>query len=383
MNIAKTALSAIFVLSVAAFSVAEDRAILVAELDQYFSQSLATPSAFDARVRVECQPYPEGDLTPFTFVATAWCHLIYQNPGTYGSKMPLIENALDLAVQATAKRVGASGGDLRNLESTNQHGGHLARLAMALTAWRLAGGNRAGLVLVEEHLIKLLSIDVGARSGPITSHPGEIFPLDTTIALFAIDLHDRIESTDKASELISSHKKWIIEKGTDASTKLPDFKGGSNQARGSDLSLRLALWSELDREQGQKWYQIYRSKFWAKATVAQGFREWSNGDKTTDFRSGPILAGIGGSSTVLGLPASLSYHDSAASDLIFGQAGKLSKSRKSKDFISRILAKTIDKALVRSGIEPAPGFITGFLYGDAMAFYAASWHDYPDKVVGQ
>lgn len=359
---------------------AQEQRSLIAELDGTFTTALANPAAYEARVKQECGAYPEGDLLPFTFIASAWCHLIFQNPANSTAKLPLIESALDLALKIEG---------LKTPDATSKYGGHLARLGMALATYRLAGGNRSDLVAVEEKIIGVLTEQVTAKNGlPINSYPNEIRPLDTSIAVFAIDLHHRVLGSDQAAPLINAHRNWLLEDGIDSQTGLPGSElpgeGQVGPARGSDLSWRLALWSELDKTLSQKWYQIYRTNYWKKATVAQGFREWGSGDlKRIDYRSGPILADIGGNATVIGLCACLSHNDKTASDQIFSQADKLAKSRRSRDFISRILAKTMDSALRKSGIEPVPGFISGFLYGDAMAFYAVTWSDYPDRPVGQ
>jgi hypothetical protein len=125
-----------------------------------------------------------------------------------------------------------------------------------------------------------------------------------------------------------------------------------------------------------------KHNFCKKATVAQGFREWiSDEKKTPDFESGPILARIGGTATVLGLCVCQAHRDRSATDQIVKQARTLAKARKSRDIVSRVLIKGMDGAIRDMGIPTEQRYITGFLYGEAMAFYALSWHSYPAKPI--
>jgi hypothetical protein len=232
-------------------------------------------------------------------------------------------------------------------------------------------------------LAKLLA---DKRGHPITSSPGVIWPIDTAIALFAITMHDRSEGTSRSVHLVEQHKRWLTTQGIDRRVSLPASQvledGTLGPARGSDLSWRLSLWGEFDAPQSRQWYQIYRANYWKKASVAQGFREWiSDEKKTPDFESGPILARIGGTATVLGLCACQAHRDQLATEQIVKQARALSRARKSRDMVSRVMIKGMDGAIKQMGIPTEQRYVTGFLYGEAMAFYALSWHSYPAEPI--
>jgi hypothetical protein len=364
---------------------AQDRTVFLAELDATFSRLLQDPESYTALVAGEVGDLPESDLRPHTCVAMAWCHQIFENPQCFPEKMPLVETSLDQAIVACIRRVQSEEALLTHLDGSRK-----SQLAMALATYRLAGGARSDLVAFEKRLLRSLADLVAARQGaPIASNSQKTWVIDTSIAIFALNLHDRVQSSKAAQPMLEAHRKWLLEKGLDPQNGLPasalGVDGQLSPARGGDLSWLIGLWREMDPALSKQWYEAYRTAYWKKTKVAQGFREWSGDDEPQpqDLRAGPILAGIGGTGTAMGLCCSQANDDQTTTGLIIKQGNNLANSRHSRNLISLTIAKTMDVAISRCGITPTKGYVTGFLYGDALTFYAASWSDYPDRALAK
>ncbi len=368
-------------------SSAQDREPLLGKFDAAFTQYLTDPAAYSKKVESECGIFPEGLLFPYNLVALAWCHQIYRTPSTAPARLPKIETLLRKALASSTRTVKAPQGDFTQLSRVGDHGTFISQLAMALSAYRLAGGRAPDLLKVENHLHKLLVAELTKNGGsPIFSDPGVIWPLDTTTALFAIMLHDRAAGTSTVDPLLQQHHNWILTKGIDSTTGLPASQvlknGRLAVARGCDLSWRLSMWKELDPQQSQKWYKSYHSQFWKSSAISKGFREWS-GDhiKTADLDSGPIMSGVGITATALGVGAAESHSDSSSLAILLAQTKMLAEARTKTDFISKIKISTVDKAWNEIGVSTSRKYLTGFLFGDACAFYGLSWHAYPRQPV--
>ncbi len=364
---------------------AQNREGFLAELDSTFSRLIQDPNGYARLVAGELGDLPESDLKPHTWIAMAWCHQIFENPQRSPEKMPLVERALDLAIAACVRRVQSEEALLSRLDGSRK-----SQLAMALSAYRLAGGNRSDLVALEKQLLRSMAELVAGRQGaPITSNSEKTWILDTTVAIFALNLHDRVQGGNASRPLMDAHCKWLLEKGLDPENGLPASALGKDgqlsPARGGDLSWLIGLWRELDPALSRQWYQAYLTAYWKKVKVAQGFREWSGDDspQPLDLRAGPILAGIGGTGTVMGLCCSQANKDQTTAGLIIKQGNNLANSRNSRNLISMAISKTMDAAISKCGITPTKGYITGFLYGDALSFYSASWSDYPDHALAR
>ncbi len=364
-----------------------DRGVVLEELHRRFARDLEEPAKYRGKVLAECVDFPEGGLVPYTFPALGWTHMVFADPASLPERLPRIEGALRLAMDSAARQVESPGGDLRNLFSLQAQGAYLSQLGMALSAYRLAGGKDPRIVETETRIVSILEAALHERKGhPIPSYPDRICSIDTSIALMALHLHDRVEGSRRSEPLVARHLDWIEEYGTDRGTNLPSSRisteGRLAPARGCDVSWRIALWQEMAPHQGREWYQTYRAQFWKKSTAASGFREWGTDQiQVRDRQSGPVIAGIGGNATLLGIAACRAVGDQPTSNLLMAQALRLHTARQSRDLMSRIMIRSMDGATRQSGISTSAGYLTGYLYGDATLFYSASWHPYPEKPI--
>lgn len=361
---------------------------LLKDLELAFNRHLANPAQYSQRVKAECSIFPEGALFPYSLVALSWCHKIYRSPGSASTELPKIEKLLEMALGSSARVVRPPAGRFSELTTVGEQGVYVSQLAMALAAYRLAGGKRPDLIETENRLNAILVKALVSRGGkPIISNPGgEIWPFDTGIALFAVELHDRVAGSRNLPPLLQQHQSWILRHGTDSSTGLPASEVlGNGQlvpSRGCDLAWRLALWSQMDPSQSSKWYRNFRARYWKSSRLAKGFREWSHDKiKVVDLDSGPVLFGVGGTATVLGVCTAVAHSDRETVAVLCQQANVLNAARTRKDIISNAKIKTIYGGLHKIGIKTSRQYITGFLYGDVTTFYAMSWRPYPSKPI--
>ena len=372
-SILTTGLALLLLLSVAV-CYGQDRDKMVKTFEGYFQKELKSPAEYREKVNVVSKVFPDGNVLPYSLLAVGLCQRIYEKPGPLTKpRLPAVESAIELLLAANPEK-----------DLTKKHGMVYSHQAMALAAYRLAGGKRKDWEDYEAKLYPLLVELLEAKKGlPIDSFPDRVRPLDTTVALFALTLRDRVAGTQVAPPLVKAHLEWLNGDGADFETGLPcsEFfpdKKRATGARGCDLSWRLALWTEIDKKMADQWYRMYRIAFWHDDKFLKGFCEWG-GDREvkSDVESGPIINGVGCTATVLGPCVTRAFKDDQYDKIIIEQAAKLAKARKSRNPVSKVLTATVDKRLNEVGIPTDGQYITGSLYGDVMAFHALSWHPFP------
>jgi hypothetical protein len=344
---------------------------LAARLEKGFDGWLADPAAYETTVRRECRRYPEGDLFPYTLPAMAYAQGVYADPSRRAQALARMAPLLDRAVSAAALRTRAPDRDLVRLEAYGSHGVYLGQLGLALASWRLAGGDDR-YAAIEAHLAGLLADALAERGGaPIDSFPAYSWTFDTVPALAAVAAHDRLAATSRAAPLVAAHARWVREHGTEPSTGLPWSRvardgRGLTGPRGCELSWRIALLAQLDRDQAAALYRRYVEVHWLDRGSLAGFAEWPRGQsERADADSGPISLGIGATATAFGLAAARALGDRARLERLVAQVDEV-----------RSLA-VLGSAMGGGSSGFQPEYLTGFLYGDAVLFYAATWHEWP------
>jgi hypothetical protein len=308
----------------------------------------------------------------------AYAHRVYADPSRREHALARMAPLLERAVAAVAARTRAPGGDLTRLETYDRHGVYLGQLGLALASWRLAGGD-GRFDAVEEHVTALLVEALTARGGaPIDSFPAYSWTFDTVPALAAAAAHDRLAGTTAAAPLVAAHVRWVGEQGTEPETRLPWSRmgrGGRGLAgpRGCELSWRIALMAQLDRDHAAALYQRYVEVHWldhGRGSLA-GFAEWPHGRQgRADADSGPVQLGIGATATAFGLAAARALGDRERLDRLTGQVDQTRA--------LLVLGSAMGGRALTGGLfEFDPEYLTGFLYGDAVLFYAATWHEWP------
>jgi hypothetical protein len=319
---------------------------------------VAHGARYDAALASSRELLPEGDLLPLTLTAAAYARLVRRGEMELEQVLVPLSDALERAIHAAARRLDVDG--LGALDDVRGHGTHLGNLLYALAQWDAIGGGSRYRAL-STHLSEMLVRALDERQGaPIDSYPGERWPIDTVVTLSAL----RTLGHPRAEELLRAHREWTEESGTDRGTGLPYARVDTRTPmppRGSDLSWRIALISELDREWAAELYERYVARFWLARGGRTGFGEWADGRGGADVDSGPIVSGIGATASAFGLATCRTMEDGESRDRL---ASQLSEGRD---------AVEMAHGAVLGGLPIDARHVTGSLMGDAVLLYALSW----------
>ena len=137
------------------------------------------------------------------------------------------------------------------------------------------------------------------------SYSGQAWPSDITVGMAALALHDSFLEK-KYGDAIAS---WISKVKThlDSSGMIPhrvDPVSGETleEARGSSQSLILNFLFEIDPVFARQQFSLYKKHFLDTRFGLPGIREYRHGSTGFgDVDSGPVILGIGGSASVVGL----------------------------------------------------------------------------------
>ena len=159
-----------------------------------------------------------------------------------------------------------------------------------------------------------------AQSSPfLTAYIGQAWPVDSTVAMAALRLHDHLFPPQYAATIAA----WVAaaRERLDPSTGLlphqvdPTTGLALSPARGSSQSIIARFLREIDLAWGQEQYAGFRAQFVTTVGGLPGVREYALGaDGAGDVDSGPLLAGVSLSATVVTLGAALAWGDRALAD---------------------------------------------------------------------
>ena len=354
------------------------RSSVLSDLVSRFDRLLADEKDYTRKVRRECKGFPEGDLFPFTFPVLAYAALISRggaaDPGRIESMVWLLEQAR----QAVLKRVKPPDNNLMKLDSYGGEAVYLCQYHLALSAFRVATGDKR----FDEVLHHVAEVLLGAlkktRGQPLESFPGIVYPFDTLPCLASMNLYAKATSNSDLRPYIEEHLHWIIARGMDKKTGLPaskvDRKTYARLAppRGCDLSYRVALTAGIQRSEAIRVYKPYVKHFWKELLVAAGFAEWPDDRQgKADSDSGPIIMGLGMAASGFGLAATR----------LMGDGPRFLRLMKQLVDVRRMV-QTLQSperggkpALLGNSIAVRPGYYTGFLFGDCALFFALAWSD--------
>lgn len=137
------------------------------------------------------------------------------------------------------------------------------------------------------------------------SYSSGSWPADNMVALAALTAHDRLFP----ARFDSLRTSWLnnIKGKLDNNGLIPhsvDLRYGDfiGQARGSSQSLILAFLIEIDSNFAQQQYLKYKNLFVRKRFGLPGIKEYTNGSVGLgDIDSGPVILGIGGAASLVGM----------------------------------------------------------------------------------
>ena len=151
----------------------------------------------------------------------------------------------------------------------------------------------------------------------LPSYPGQAWPVDSTVAMASLRLHDKLFPPRYATTAI----RWVagVRANLDPATDLVphtadvDTGGPTAGARGTSLSLINRFLPEIDAEFANEQYVRFRELFLARPlALGPAVREYPEGTNgPADVDSGPLPLGISLSATVVTLGAARVHGDSS------------------------------------------------------------------------
>jgi hypothetical protein len=153
----------------------------------------------------------------------------------------------------------------------------------------------------------------------LTAYPGQAWPVDSTVAVAALRLHDTL----LAPRFAPTIERWLrdardrLDPATGLLPHRADPLDGRpvEGARGSSQSIIARFLSEIDPSWGREQYALFRRQFVDAPLGVAGVREYPLGNEGMgDVDSGPLLLGVSLSASVVTLGAALAQGDRALAD---------------------------------------------------------------------
>ena len=158
------------------------------------------------------------------------------------------------------------------------------------------------------------------RESPfLPAYPGQAWPVDSVVAVAALALHDSL-LPPRFVETTVLWRATALERLDPATGLLPhrvDPGDGSliEGARGSSQSIINRFLPEIDPGWGREHYARFRAAFVEAPFGLPGVREFPRGvERAGDVDSGPLVAGLSASATVVTLGAALRHGDRALAE---------------------------------------------------------------------
>src|SRR5262245_49124893 len=153
----------------------------------------------------------------------------------------------------------------------------------------------------------------------LTAYPGQAWPVDSTVAVAALRLHDTLLTARFAPtiELWLQAARARLDPSTGLLPHRVDPLTGQplEGARGSSQSIIARFLSEIDPAWGREQYALFRRQFADTPLGVAGVREYPLGNSGMgDVDSGPLLMGISLSASAVTLGAALAQGDRALAD---------------------------------------------------------------------
>ena len=354
-----------------ALSTEETLKVNASRLRERFDEWLEEPNVYSRRALLECSAFPEGRIYPFAIPALAYANLGLGAANERKHCAAQMRKLIDLLISTVIEDIRPPGGDLKRLTDYQNEGTRLATLNLTLACYALISDDGRYRSL-HDHISLLLCRALTVRSGqPLASYPAYTWYFDTIMALLSLELYDRAQGLARTGPLTAQHFAWLRSHATDPGTGLPvAYQGGL--PRGCDLSMQICLLQQLDSSAAQRLYVDYLHHHWVNFWFIAGFREWpkSKGPSPLgDIDSGPLVLGIGPTATGVGIGAAKAVSDTNRLSKLARQLQLL------PDFV-RLLEQG-GQELFGDQVRVSSQYVTGFLYGDAVLFYAITWVPYP------
>ena len=340
-------------------------------LREQFDHWLKEPEAYRHRALRECSLFPEGRIYPFAIPALGYGNMGLGDAKQRQHSAAQMQKLIDLLISTVIEDIRPPGGDLNRLAHYQKEGTRLGTLNLTLACYALIcdDGRYGGLHDCVSLLLRRALTELSGK--PLASYPAYTWYFDTIMALLSLELYDRAHGLAQTGALTAQHFAWLRSHATDPGTGLPvAYQGGL--PRGCDLSMQICLLQQLDSRTAQRLYADYVRHHWVNFGVIAGFREWpkSKGPSSMgDIDSGPLILGIGPTATGVGIGAAKALSDANRLRTLARQLKLL------PDFVRRL--EKGGQQLFGGSLSVSSQYVTGFLYGDAVLFYAITWVPYP------
>jgi hypothetical protein len=349
---------------------------LAGRLRKQFDTWLEHPDLYAKKALAECRIFPEGAVYPFAIPAMAYANIAHKNKSQLPHAERQMRKLIDLLIPIVIEKVKPPGGDLLKLKTYKKQGTYLSTLNMALACYERMSEDRRYRVL-HAHVSKLLCESLEILNGrPLASYPELTWYFDTIMALNSIAIEDETHGLSRAEALMNRHREWLQLNATDKLTGLP-IAYENELPRGCDLSMQVCLLADWMPAQAGILYSNYVRSHWVDLGLVSGFREWPKSEPTQPFEveidSGPVFMGIGMTATGMGVGAAIAARDDTRLDKLARELQAL------PDLLKLLLFAEGQTGSLFAGRVPFDASMaTGFLYGDAMMFYATTWarHEY-------
>lgn len=342
----------------------------------HFDKLLQEPAVYRPKALLECGMFPEGRIYPFAIPAMAYANLALAEPGKRQEYSVQMEKLVSMLVATEIEDIRPPGNDLNRLTRYKKHGTRLATLNMVLACYALVSKDLRYEKL-HDHVSSLLrDALVGGSGAPLASYPEYTWYFDTIMALVSLDMHDRARGLGHADGLVQKHFDWLKRHAMDPDSGLPvAYEGGL--PRGCDLSMQVCLLQQLDPRTAKRIYGDYVKHHWVDLGFFAGFREWPKSKAESyfgDIDSGPLVFGIGPTATGVGLGGAKAMGDTNRVSLLAKELQML------PDLLA--LMRLGGQRLFGAQVAIDTEYVTGFLYGDTVLFYAITWVPYPSRGMG-
>lgn len=244
--------------------------------------------------------------------------VILQEPRARADLLPAMEAGAARLAEPSMRAFGTRAWDedgLRALDSADGHA-YLGYLDLALGMQRLVDPHTPLAGLHDELTAALARRLAAAPHGTIETYPGETYPPDVCAVVGAIGLHGRATGEDH-DELIAAWSNKAREHLVDPKTGLliqaVDGRSGAplDRARASGTAIGAYFLAFADSELSGQLYESLRDQCRVGLLGFGGMREYPRGQRGGhgDVDSGPVIFGVGMSSTGFALAGARIHRD--------------------------------------------------------------------------
>jgi hypothetical protein len=157
----------------------------------------------------------------------------------------------------------------------------------------------------------------------LDSYPGQAWPVDNTVAIAALSLHDQILPPRHAST-VARWRQQITDQGLADALFPHRVETGTGRSldgpRATSSSLISRMLFDIDPAWAQRYYGQFRAAFVRPFLGVPGALEYGVAPpgRAGDVDSGPLMFGFTASGTIVTLAAAQAAHDTAVADALIG-----------------------------------------------------------------